>query len=98
MQASLIAVVVREFGIGEVLIPALPKVYSTSSEHVFKNLVHTLCLTICLWMISGAEVESGTQGFVQAFPESGSELGSSVRHDLFGYSVKTDNLGYVQLC
>lgn len=98
LQAGLKAVVVRELCIRNVLIPTLSKVYSTSSKHVFKDLIHTLCLSICLGVIGCAEVESGSQGFMQALPKSRRELRTSVGYYPFEHSKQANNRGHIQLC
>jgi hypothetical protein len=51
-KTFLITVVVRELSQWQTLIPFVWVVQYTSSEHILKNLIYHLCLTIGLWMIS----------------------------------------------
>jgi hypothetical protein len=51
-EAILITVVVRELSQWQTLLPFVMIVQHTSSKHIFKNLIHSLHLTIGLLMIS----------------------------------------------
>jgi hypothetical protein len=51
-ESLLIIVVVRELSQRQALLPFVMIVQYTSLEHIFKNLIHSLRLTIGLWMIS----------------------------------------------
>jgi hypothetical protein len=51
LEALLITVVVREFSQWQAFVPFVLIVQRTSSEHVLKNVVHSLHLTFNLWMI-----------------------------------------------
>jgi hypothetical protein len=51
-KTFLITVVVRELGQWQKLVPFVRVVQYTSSEHICKNLIYPLCLTIGLRMIS----------------------------------------------
>src|SRR6185436_8351221 len=53
LQTGLVAVVVRKLSIRQALIPTSTILNSTSSQHIFQHLVGSLCLPICLRMISG---------------------------------------------
>jgi hypothetical protein len=53
-ETLLITVFIRELSQRQTLIPFVMIVQHTSSEHIFKNLIHSLCLTIGLRMISRA--------------------------------------------
>jgi hypothetical protein len=52
LEILLIAVVVRELTQWQALVPTIPIVHHTRTEHVLKHLVHTLYLIIGLWVIS----------------------------------------------
>jgi hypothetical protein len=52
LETLLITVVIREFGHWQALIPTILVVHHTCTEHVLKHLVHLLCLTIGLQVIS----------------------------------------------
>jgi hypothetical protein len=51
-ETLLITVVVRELGQQQTLAPFVRVVQYIISEHILKNLIYPLCLTIGLWMIS----------------------------------------------
>jgi hypothetical protein len=51
-ETLLITVVVRELSQQQTVVPFVLIVQHTSSEHIFKNLIHSFCLTIGLQMIS----------------------------------------------
>jgi hypothetical protein len=50
-ETLLIAIVVRELSQRQTLVPFVRVVQYTSSEHILKNLIYPLCLTIDLRMI-----------------------------------------------
>jgi hypothetical protein len=52
LESFLIAVVVRELSQWKTLVPTVLIVHHTRTEHVFQHMVHTLYLTIGLWVIS----------------------------------------------
>jgi hypothetical protein len=49
---TLLITVVRELSQRQTLVPFFWVVQYTSSEHILKNLIYPLCLTIGLWMIN----------------------------------------------
>jgi hypothetical protein len=51
-KTFLITIVVRELSQSQTLVPFVWVVQYTSSEHILKNLIYPLCLTIDLRMIS----------------------------------------------
>jgi hypothetical protein len=51
-ETLLITIIVRELSQWQTLVPFVRVVQYTSSEHILKNLIYPLCLTISLWMIS----------------------------------------------
>jgi hypothetical protein len=51
-KTFLITVVERELSQWQTLVPFVREVQYTSSEHILKNLIYPLCLTIGLRMIS----------------------------------------------
>jgi hypothetical protein len=77
----LITVVARELSQWQTLVPFIRVVQYTSSEHILKNLIYPLCLTIDLWMISRAVDQTRPQGSMQLLPEASYELGTSIRND-----------------
>jgi hypothetical protein len=90
LQTLLITIIVGELSIRQTLIPTSSILQSTSSQHVFYNLIHPLGLTISLRMISRTETQLGIQGFMQPLPKSQSKLRRSVRHNLPWHSMQTD--------
>jgi hypothetical protein len=52
LETLLITIVVREFRQWQTLVPTISVVHHTRVEHVLKHLIHTLCLTIGLRVIS----------------------------------------------
>jgi hypothetical protein len=66
LQTGLVAVIVRELGIGQTLFPIGPVGQ------------HTLCLAIRLRVESYAVVQLGAHGSMQALPELGGKLWPSV--------------------
>jgi hypothetical protein len=53
----------------------------TNSEHILKNMIYPLCLTISLQMISRVVDQTRLQGSMQLLPEASYELGTSIRND-----------------
>jgi hypothetical protein len=51
LETLLVTIVVREFGQWQTLIPTVLVVYHTCSEHILKDLIHSLGLTIGLWVM-----------------------------------------------
>jgi hypothetical protein len=60
LETLLIIVVVIEFSQWKALVPTVSVVYHTCTEHILEQLVHMLCLTIILWMISQTVDQVGT--------------------------------------
>jgi hypothetical protein len=52
LDALLIAVIIRKLSQLQTFVPLFRKGDDTSSQHVFKHLVHLFCLTIGLGMVS----------------------------------------------
>jgi hypothetical protein len=61
VETLLVAVVVREFIQRQTLVPTISVVHHMNTEHVLQHLVHTLCMTIGLWVISRIVDQVGTQ-------------------------------------
>src|SRR6185312_15235805 len=70
----------------------------TSSQHILQHLVGSLCLPICLRVISRTEMQLRIQRIMELLPEPRSKLRPSVRYDLIGHTMQADNPRYVQLC
>jgi hypothetical protein len=75
--------------------PILLIVQQTSLEHIFKNLVHSLRLTIGLWLISWTMDQMCPQGSMQLLPEMSDKLGSSVRNDHLGHTMETHDVNNI---
>jgi hypothetical protein len=52
LETLLITIAVREFGQWQALVPTVSVVHHTCTEHILEHLVHSLCLTIGLRVIS----------------------------------------------
>jgi hypothetical protein len=57
LQTSLIAIIVGKLREGQTVFPLGSIRQDTGSQHVFKDLVYSLCLTSSLWVIGCAERE-----------------------------------------
>ena len=62
----------------KVLLPLLGLMYYIHPQHVFKDLIHHLCLPICLWMICCTKFHLYPQTCKQFLPKHLSELSISV--------------------
>jgi hypothetical protein len=80
-ETLLITVVIRQLSQWQTLVPFVMEIQDTSSEHIFKNLIYSFCLTIGLRMISQAVDQMCSQGSMQLLPETSDKLGPSVRND-----------------
>jgi hypothetical protein len=57
LQTGLITIVIRELCKRQAFIPAGTILNSAGSKHIFQHLVVSLCLPMCLRMISGAKMQ-----------------------------------------
>jgi hypothetical protein len=89
LETLLITVVVREFSQWQTLVPTVLIFHHTCTEHILKHLVHTLCLTIDLRVISRTVDQVSTQRSMQLLTETSNELCSSVRDDSVGHPMQT---------
>jgi hypothetical protein len=69
LQTGQIAVIVQKLYVRQAFIPAGTILNSTGSKHILQHLVGSLCLPICLRMISGAETQLRIQRIMQLLPE-----------------------------
>src|SRR3954465_6209024 len=97
LQTCLIAVVVRELSIGQAFFPLHAKGYDTRSQHVLKDLIHTLNLPTGLRVISGTEQHCRTNRLLEGLPELRGEKTASVRADLLWNSVQRYNSCGIQV-
>jgi hypothetical protein len=84
LETLLVTIVVRELSQWQTLVPFARVIQYTSSKHIFKNLIHPLCLTIGLWMISQAVDPTCPQGSMQLLPEASDKLGPRSEMMVFG--------------
>jgi hypothetical protein len=96
-KTFLITVVVRELIQWQTLVPFIWVVQYTSSEHILKNLIYPLYLTISLWMISRAMNQMRPQGSMQLLPEASYKLGTSIRNDGLQHTMQTQDVRNIQL-
>src|SRR3954465_5421064 len=73
LQTCLIAVVVRKLSTWQTLFPLHAKGDHTCSQHVLKDLIHTLNLPTGLRVIRGTEHNCPTNRFLKSLPELGGE-------------------------
>jgi hypothetical protein len=64
----------------------------TSSEHVFKDLINSLSLSISLWMVCRASNQLGSERSLQLLPEACNELSSTIRNDHLGHAMELNDL------
>jgi hypothetical protein len=76
--------------------PLVWVVQYTSPEHILKNLIHPLCLTIGLQMISQAMDQTRPQGSMQLLPKVSDELGPPVRNDGLWHTMQTQDVRNIQ--
>jgi hypothetical protein len=69
-EALLIIVVVRKISQQQTFVPFVMIVQHTSSKHIFKNLIHSLLLTIGLRMISQTVDQMCPQRSMQLLPKN----------------------------
>jgi hypothetical protein len=96
-KTFLITVVVRELSQWQTLVPFVQVVQYTSSEHIIKNLIYPLCLTIGLWMISRAVNQMRPQGSMQLLPEVSYELGTLIKNNGLWHTMQTQDARNIQL-
>jgi hypothetical protein len=96
-KTFLITIVVRELSQWQTLVPFVWVVQYTSSEHILKNLIYPLCLTIGLRMISRAMDQTRPQGSMQLLPEVSYELETSIRNDGLQHTMQTQDVRNIQL-
>jgi hypothetical protein len=97
LHTLLITIVVGELSIRQTLIPTSSILHSTSSQHVFQNLIHSFGLSIGLRVISRTEAQLGIQGFMYPLSKPQSKLCPSVRHNLLWHSMQIDYPQHIQL-
>jgi hypothetical protein len=64
----------------------------TSSEHVFKNLINSLSLSVSLWMVCRASNQFGSERRLQLLLEACNELYPSIRNDCLRDTMQMNNL------
>jgi hypothetical protein len=96
-KTFLITVVVRELSQWQTLVLFVRVVQYTSSEHILKNLIYPLDLTIGLWMISQDVNQMLPQGSMQLLLEASYELGTSIRNDGLRHTMQTQDARNIQL-
>jgi hypothetical protein len=64
LEAGLVAVIIRELGERQTILPFGSVSQNTGAEHILQNLIHPLRLSTCLRMISSTKGELGSQSFM----------------------------------
>jgi hypothetical protein len=95
-ETLLITVVVRVLSEQQTFVPFVWIVQYTSSEHIVKNLIHPLYLTIGLGMISQAMDQTHPQGNMQLLSEASDKLGPSVRNDGIRHTMQAQDARNIQ--
>jgi hypothetical protein len=96
-KTFLITVVVQELSQWHTLVPFVRVAQYTSLEHILKNLIYSLCLSIGLWMVSRAVDQTRPQGIIQLLPEASDELGTLIRNDGLRHTMQTQDARNIQL-
>jgi hypothetical protein len=91
-KTFLITVVVRELSQWQTLVPFVWVVQYTSSEHILKNLIYLLYLTIGLRMISQTMNQMCPQGSMQLLPEASHELETSIKNNGRRHTIQTQDM------
>jgi len=71
--------------------------HNTSSEHILQDLVHSLCLAICLRVVSSDVIQSNLDGLMETLLELGHILRPLIRHYAHRGSVKPKNAIYIKI-
>jgi hypothetical protein len=71
---------------------------SIDSPHILEDLIYLLGLSISLRVIGRTQVQMGSHGFMQPFPELQNNLGFSIGHNPRGYSMETSYPRTIQPC
>jgi hypothetical protein len=96
-KTFLVTVVIRELSQWQTLVPFVRVVQYTSSEHILKNLIYSLYLTISLRVMSQAVDQTHPQGSMQLLPEVSYELGILIRDDGSWHAMQTQDVRNIQL-
>ena len=76
------SIVVSELGNREPTGPVVLLEITVNVEVLFQGLIYAFCLTICLWMITGGEVQADPEKHAERVEKVGDELGASVGGDM----------------
>jgi hypothetical protein len=95
-ETLLISVVVRVLSERQTFAPFVWIVQYTSSEHILKNPIHPLYLTIGLGMISRAVDQTRPQGNMQLLSEASDKLGPLVRNDGLRHTMWAQDVRNIQ--
>ena len=80
-------VVISKLGNREPTGPVVLLEITVNAEVLFQGLVYAFCLTVCLGMIAGGEVQTDSEEHAKRTEKVGDELGTSVRGDMCRDSV-----------
>jgi hypothetical protein len=81
-------------------VDSYPNFFRTAKHRLLvysRGLIYLLGMSISLRVISRTEVQMGSHGFMQHFPEHRNNLGSSIRHNPHVYSMEIDYPRTIQL-
>src|SRR4051812_31328355 len=97
LQTCLITVVVGKLSIRQTLFPLHAKGDHTCSQHLLKDLIHTLNLPTGLRVIRGTEHNCRTNRLLEGLPELGGEETASIRAGLLGNTMQRYNSCGIQI-
>ena len=80
-------IVVSKLSNREPMGPVVLLEITVNVEVLFQGLVYLFCLTVCLGMVAGSEVQADSEECAKRMEKVGDELGTSVRGDMRRNSV-----------
>ena len=81
------SIVVSKLGNREPMGPVIMLEITVNAEVLFRGLVYSFCLTVCLGMIARSEVQTDSEECAKRTEKVGDKLGTSVRGDMRRDSV-----------
>jgi hypothetical protein len=87
-QTLLLAVVVRELGPRQILVPTSLVFHDAGSQHIFEYLVDSLSLAIRLWVIGQIVDQVSFEGRVQLLPKQATNCDPRSEIIIFGTPCK----------
>ena len=95
LKLYLITVVIGKFNKMEMIFPRSSIIQDASTKKILKNLIYPLRLTVSLWVVSGAQVQTSTQGLLECFPKLTGENRISIAHNAKRNAMEANNLPHI---